>query len=210
MNHNSCKLSKLCAKGCNQLYFSFFEAAEPLQPILSAFYTMNDECSNDFFLKAWTRHLKAVKKSDVPLTFEHVADKVWTPAFSYCKQLYSELKKRSMKLSDVNFHFGQYERAGLLYNLKYLVTGVSKCLGEHKAIEWIDGWLQETVTMIQDHWSVEKCGEVAYLFIQLKMNFGLTGNFTGLERLYSMVGELYIVFDAYGLLYCKYQVTSLQ
>lgn len=190
MNHNSSKLSELCKRD-DQLHFSFFESTESLQPLLDGFYTMNVEYSNDFFSKEWNRRLKAMEKSDVPLTFEDIRN-VWDQTFSHCKQLYIELEGRSMRLSDVNYHFRQYETAELQYNLKHLASGVSKCLRQLKSIDFIDGWVQKTVALMQDHWSLKKYGEVAYLFIQLKRNFGLRGAFTSVEHLYSTVGNFWM------------------
>ena len=192
-NHNSSKLSDLYGEKPGHLLFSFFESAEPLQPMLAGFYTMNVECSNDFFSKEWNKQMKALEKSDVPLTFEDVHN-VWDRTFSHCKQLYSELEARSMRLSDVNSHFRQYETAELQYNLKQLVTGVNECLGKQEATEVVDGWVQATVGLMQDHWSLKKYAEVASLFIQLKTNFCLTGMFTSVERLHSTVGKAYTVF----------------
>ena len=191
MNHYSSKLSELCAKRDDQLQFTFFESAEPLQPMLAGFYIMNVEYSNDFFSKEWYRQMKAMEKSDVPLTFEDVRN-VWDQAFSHCKQICIELEGRSMRLSDVNSHFRQYETAELQYNLNHLVSGVSKCLGERKPTQYIDGWVQNTVALMQDHWSLKKYEEVAHLFIQLKLNFGLMGTFTSVEHLHSTVGKFWI------------------
>ena len=194
MNHRSSKVSELCARSHDQLHFTFFESAEPLQPMLSGYYAMNFVHSNDFFSKEWSRQLQAMEKSDVPITFEDIVNDVWNPAFSHCKQLCIELEERSMRLSDVNSHFIDYETAELECNLKNLVTGVSKCLGEPKATDFIDGWVQETVALMQDHWSLKKYAEVASLFIQLKTKFGLTGTFDSVEHLYSTVGDLCIDF----------------
>lgn len=187
MNHNSSKLSELCKRD-DQLRFSFFESTEPLQPMLAGFYTMNVEYSNDFFSKEWNRQMKAMEKSDVPLTFEGIRN-VWDQTFSHCKQIYIELEGQSMRLSDVNYYFRQYETAELQYYLNQLASGVSKCLRQVQSTAYIDGWVQKTVALMQDHWSLKNYGEVAHLFIQLKRNFGLTGAFASVERLYSTVNS---------------------
>lgn len=190
MNHNSHKLSELCKRD-DQLQFSFFESTESLQPVLDKFYTMKVECSNDFFSKEWNRQMKAMEKYDMPLTFEDIRN-VWDRTFSHCKQIYIELEGRSMRLSDVNYHFRQYETAELQYHLNQLASGVSKCLRQVKSSQFINDWVQKTVALMQDHWSLKKYGEVAHLFIQLKRNFGLKGTFTSVERLYSTVGKFWM------------------
>lgn len=188
MDHYSSKLSELCTKRCNQLYFPAFESAGPLLPMLTNFYTMNNEYSNYFFSVEWKKQLKAAEQ---PLKFEDVVHNVWNPTFLHCKQLYNHLENRTLSLAKVNLHFRQYENetAELQYHLKRLAAGISKCLGKPKALECFDDWVKERVILMQEYWSLVEYAEVARLFIQLQKNFHLTGSFAGVECLYSTVSE---------------------
>ena len=153
---------------------------------------MTQEFKSPIFDSTWSKTMTRTCCSNSNMTICDVGPKVWEPAFRHCQNLLQHLHNRSMTLSNVDKHFGQYSGnlIKLERELKCTFDGVIACAAWEKGTD--SRWIHEAVTQIQDYWILcqhEYC-DAANSFLELRKCLQLTkGDFGDLERISKNVNK---------------------
>lgn len=180
-DHLHVSLNKLCLCRSNaqdEVTFTCFQAAQPLEPILDRYSILFHTYQSELFMQFWKSKLREIYKSKTELTFSEVVTKIWNPVFSECCQLVESVKFKSIKLRDVDNYFRPL-KDNFVY--EYL-------LNLHKALEACHGkstdlgqWVRSAVNHMEQYWSLCEQAEAASIVLELKSSLALTGDFKTIE-----------------------------
>ncbi len=167
-----------------------FSAAAKLFPIIGKFNTMIQERGSTIFLKVWMKHLNAAaaqKKGQ--LTFSEVVEMAWEPSFQECATLLDQLHDGTIPMAVVDDYFKQLDKANVVLRLKALTLSIDRCHSRSPPSHSAEKWARSVADNMQKHWTVRKYSDAATIFLQLKKQLELTGDFQAVEDLQSMVGS---------------------
>lgn len=162
------------------LKFHRFKKAEPLADILSDFYCLSSQFPSDLFQQIWKSKLKEILNAKLALTFSDVVTNLWNPVFTECCQLVDSVRARSIKLGDVDFHFRRMQEEGsVCEHLRNLYQATEVCRHGRPSVQC--DWIQTSVNLMEQYWSVREQGKAARIVLELKQKLQLTGNFEIIE-----------------------------
>ena len=154
-------------------------SALPLDEISEKFDVLFRDCSTDLVLKIWKSHMKAAA-SRTPLVIEDIKTKIWYPTFEECKHLLDSVRDRSIKLTEVDYYFRQFERREMI--LQRLNNGMRKCLGAAGHSKKLD-WIKTAVHFMEEYWSLLNLADAAKTVMSLKSKRKLSGDFILIETI---------------------------
>lgn len=177
-------IGSLCSIGSHpdcDIKFMCFKEADPLRSILNYHYILSIKHHSDLFQQIWKVKLSEVK---ISLTFEDIVTEVWNPVFSECCQLVDSIRKKSIKLKNVDFYFRDLKVGSVPDHLRSLYVAVEAC--RNKVASEFD-WIQVSADLMEQYWALSKQVEAANIVLDLKKKLKLTGNFEIIEEVASRV-----------------------
>lgn len=193
--HTMKSIKDLCEIKQNEaqivIVFNSFLSALPLESIRRPFDVMFRVHSTTLFLEIWEKHMKSAaskkRKEGVELTLEDIPTVIWEPAFRECNCLVDSLRKKTIKLSEVDHYFKTLIDRKL--QLQRFCSGIRVSIGsENKTnFEWID----DAVRHMEDYWSLLNLSKAARVVVELKEKLALSGDFKAIEILANEVSVLY-------------------
>ena len=184
----SMPINSLCSMESTSgpLQFHRFKKAEPLEDILSDFNSLCMQFHSDLFQQIWKSKRKDIMNAKISLTFSDVVKNLWNPVFTECCQLIDSVKTRSIKLGDVDYHFRHMQEEGsVCEHLRNLHKAVEVC--RHGRPPGQTDWIQTSVNLMEQYWSVREQGKAANIVLKLKERLQLTGNFEIIEYVANQV-----------------------
>ena len=178
-------INSLCVINNDSVQFNCFELAQPLQGMLNNYYTLSHKKQSDLFDQVWACVLR--RESKAKLTLSDVVDRIWNPTFTECCQLVESVHSKSIKLRDVDQFFRGFKNAHAIRNdLVILFSAIETCYNRKIATT---GWIESSVELMEQYWSLREQAEVANIVLDLKESLNLTGDFDIIEDVASKVTE---------------------
>lgn len=159
--------------------FDCFKLAQPLEPILHDFDRLCYQYRNVFIENIWKARM--AKLIDVELTIPDLVEKLWDPIFKECCKLIDDVHSRNIKLTDIDYYFHGLEPKLIKQDLRKLCLAVDA--SDARRIPKDCGWIEKTVDLMQQYWSLCNQADAAVTVLELKDRLALTGNFTIVENL---------------------------
>ena len=173
-----CSIGSLCAYNKEGIIvYHWLKSATLLQDMLGKFSILNQ---NDLFIQLWGEKMAECGTISIPI----VAQQVWPMAYSRAQQLIEALQGRTLMLADVDRYLSKYKtHVELGQVLEDLNTQLSICTGISN-----DGkWIAIVVETIVQYWSLKEHERAAKMFLRVKEQLKLTGNFKQVEALAAQV-----------------------
>ena len=169
-------INTLCVRDGKEFNYLCFQSASTLVEFARDFVVMS---KTNVFVKVWNKVLRA----SPPLTMADVAG-VWKSTMDYCQALCDDVLERSIKLSDVDQHFKDYQ-ADLEGQLLSLFNSLNTALGRGQLAA------QRIIAIakhMKEYWNLCRYRDVADVFLRLRHALKLqTGDFQTVEKLSSKV-----------------------
>ena len=167
--------------------------------MLNDYVCIADTYSNDIFSAIWQKKVNELADCST-LTIEDINYKLWKPAIGECNKLLTALQQRTIKLSEVDNHFSQYQSHMdiAVYNL----TRLCKALREIRKCVYNENKIKEAVSIMQQYWSLCKYSSAAKTCLQLKEQLELQGDF-------GVVKDLALQVCIFLLYYIEYSNTNV-
>lgn len=177
-DHSDCHINTLCCaeESLQSVQYKCFKAAQPLQSILPAFYSLSMQYPSELFQQIWKSKLRAVASEKVPLTFGDVMAKIWKPVFVDCCHLIDSVKELTITLADVNFHFQKLDERQS--HLELLFKATEACHG--REVESTT-WIRNALERMHLYWNLCEQADAAKTVLELKESLKLKGNFKVIE-----------------------------
>lgn len=166
----------------------YFDEASDLMSIADSFRIMCQEKGGDVFSKLWRKNLReASDQASGKLTFHELIVKAWKPSFQECENLRKQLEDHTVSMIVVNEHFGHYDKPTIVLLLKALAVTIDRCHSKPMTPQAAEEWARHIADLMLTHWKFRRYGRAATLFLDLKKQLELTGNFQAMERLQAVV-----------------------
>ena len=181
-NFDHMNISDLCQlDDDDQLQLCCLKSAQPLDVFVDNFAIMMRK-SPIIFARRLTKKLKEVLATlDTKITVNEIFSKIWQPAFTFCQNLLTNLADRSMKLDFVDKHLTQFSKH-LSNNVNNLAEAIRSCSQPIPQSHQ----LQSAVKKVHDYWRLCRYEDGARVFLQLKDVLNLKGDFSLIEKYFSV------------------------
>ena len=168
-----------------KINYKKFEVAKPLYGSFLQNYQIMSP--SQLFKNIWSTALKKASKAGVEITFADVVVMIWDPVLNQCHELVESVRKKTIKLSDVDEYFYQYHVEGsILQQIKNLYKATETC---HGRTEIDSSWISDSVECMKQYWIICEQAKAAIIVLKLKDRFNLTGDFKIIQNVASKVAE---------------------
>ena len=171
------KIRDLCVEESGKVEMKCFTAARPLDDFAPHFSIMMTTKRSNLFIRLLERRLRQVINSSTDLTIASISTLVWKPTFEHCQVLIDSLINLTIKLADVDKHFGDF-KGQIETQVANLASGMWECLQSAPN----QGKLQYALDRVRKYWKLCEYRDGADVFLELKEVLNLHGDFKGVEK----------------------------
>ena len=176
-NHEQLKVNDLNTDD-TQFVSTHFKSGLTVQPILTHFYVIFNECPSKF-----SRHfLKVALKKITSLSLASFVTDIWEPVYSKCLSFVESVRLKTIKLGEVhNIYEYVGDKEEVKTHLHFLQSALEKCQNR-KPVSVPPKWMHDAIEHMGFYLSLCDESHAANLILELKTKLRLGGNFEMVEK----------------------------